>query len=303
MTHSTTVVSLKKHRSPRSGIALALASVLAMQSGQAVAKLGFELADPIVLTTLRFGLAAIVLFIIFRHSLPSKLSECWPSVLVGAPLAGTNLFMYESAARVPLGLAVAIQFMGALAVAVIWARSRRQILWIAFAIAGVLVINYSPVDAPISGAGVGFAVASAACWAAYIVFAARASTNDSGGGPVTMATIWAAIITLPLVGLFGSIQNISPLVIVTGLVIAALCSIFANSMEIQSLQRIPVSTFGVLVSLEPVIAALVALLVLDEHLTVPQWMAVLLIVVASGGAAVDSHQSIRDPQTCTRHVT
>lgn len=285
------MTALPLARTPRrarpSGAWLVVVSATSVQCGQAVAKLAFPMAAPALVVGLRFGLGALVLWALFRPRPPADAGS-WRAVLsLGTALAGVNLFFFEAAARLPLGLAVTVQFLGALVVSLAGARRPRHALWALLAAGGVALINFEPAG-EISWSGLGFAAASAVCWGAYVVLTARVGARTSGGEGLTWATTWAAVLTVP-VGLVvdpGALAD--QRVLGLGLGVALLCTVLANSLELAALRRIPTRVFGVLVSLEPAVAALAGLVLLGEHLALAQWIAVGAIVAASVGIAADS---------------
>jgi inner membrane transporter RhtA len=277
---------------------LVLLSVLAMQAGQAVAKLGFAVAGPLPITALRFGIGAVVLVAVWRPRIPTDRAALLAVLGLGTALAGVNVLIYEATARLPLGLAVTLQFTGALAVSLAGARRARHALWALLAAAGVATILGTPTGT-VSLAGVAFALGSAGCWGAYILLNARVGARTHGGSGLALASGWAAVITVPL-GLGthpGAFTH--PAVLGIGLVVALLCTVIANSCELQALRRIPSWVFGVLVSLEPAVAALAGLVLLGEELTALQWAAVAAIVLASIGITTDpprhGDRSVNEP--------
>ena len=275
-----------------SGTGLAVLSVLSMQGGQALAKTGFALAGPLPIASIRFALGAVILLVVWRPRLPER-TTIGPILGLGTALAGVNVFIYLAFAHLPLGLAVTLQFLGALAVSLLGARARPlQIVWALLSLVGVAVIVADP-TAEVSGAGVAFALASAACWAAYILFSATVGARTTGGSGLAWATTWAALLTFVLALATNPAAFINPAVLAVGAGVAVLSTVIANSAELASLRRLPASVFAILVSLEPVVAALGGVIVLDEHLTAWKWSAVVCVVIASIGAAT------RNPQHTT----
>ena len=265
------------------GTGLALLSVLSMQGGQALAKTGFALAGPLPIASIRFAIGAAILLVVWRPRLPDH-TTALPILGLGTALAGVNVFIYLAFDRLPLGLAVTLQFLGALAVSLIGARAQPlQIVWALLSLVGVAVIVAGPTPG-VSSAGVVFALASAACWAAYILFSAVVGARTTGGSGLAWATTWAALLTVPLALFTHPAALTHPAVLATGTVVAVLSTVIANSAEFASLRRLPASVFAILVSLEPVVAALGGMLALDEHLTGWQWGAVVCVVIATIGA-------------------
>lgn len=269
-----------------SGPVLVVLSVFGMQGGQAIAKMAFVSAGPVQLAAMRFGFGALVLLAIWRPAVPTDRYTQLAVLAMGTALAGTNVFVFESIARLPLGLAVTIQFMGALAISIGAARRRNHIVWALLAGLGVILISGDRAGT-VSVAGVAFAVASAICWGAYILLNSHVGARTSGGGCLALATCWAAVLTVPPGVLMDPGTFAEPSVLTAGLAAALLCTVLGNSLELRAMRKIPARVFSVLVSLEPTIAALAGFVLLGEHLTLTQWIAVVSIVIASIGVVSD----------------
>jgi inner membrane transporter RhtA len=261
-------------------------AVGAMQAGQALAKWGFALAGPLPIAALRFGIGALVLCVICRPGLPGDRRTLAVVAALGSALAGVNVLIYEAVERMPLGLAVTIQFTGALAVSLGGARRVRDGLWALLAAGGVIVIT-GGFGGAVSLSGVLFSVGSATCWGAYIVLSARVGAATRGGSGLALASVWAAVITVPL-GVAAHPQAfLRPPVLASGFGVALLCTVAANWWELAALRRLRARVFGVLASLEPAVAALLGLVVLGEQLTGRQWLALVAIVAASIAVTLD----------------
>lgn len=275
------------------GSSMVVASAVCLQSGQALAKLGFTWASPVTMTALRFGLGAAVLWLMFR---PQMLRDgrSWAAVVgMGIAVAGANAFVNEAAARLSFGLAVTIQFLGPLTVAMLGIRRWLELLWIILAATGVIVINNDP-HASLSTPGLLYAAASALCWGGYVISAAAVSSRTSGTTGLVWASICAAVLTVPLPLATETGAFVRPYALGVGLAVAVLCTVIANSLELNSLRRIPPSVFGILVSLEPVVAAAVGYLLLGDKITILQGAAIGLIVAASiGTTTTHNHPSQR----------
>jgi inner membrane transporter RhtA len=266
------------------GVSLVVLSVLSMQGGQALAKAMLLLAGPLPVAALRFTLGAVILLLLWRPRLPTDRPTRLAVLGLGTSLAGVNGFIYQAFVLLPLGLAVALQFLGALAVSLAGARRRPlHAIWAVLSVLGVILIVYGP-SADVSAVGVLFALASAACWGAYILLSAEVGARTTGGTGLALATAWAALLTLPLGLVAAPTAFTYGPVLAVGLGVAILSTVLANSFELASLRRLPASVFAVLLSLEPAVAALAGLVLLGEHLTAWQWLAIICIVVASIGA-------------------
>lgn len=275
------------------GVSLALLGVVSIQGGQALAKATFTLAGPLPIAALRFGLGAAILLALWRPRLPTDRPTQLAILGLGTALAGLNVFIYLAFQSLPLGLATTLQFLGPLAISLAGSRRRPlHIVWAALSALGVALVLKGP-PGSVSALGVGFALISAVCFGAYIQLSAEVGARTRGGAGLALATAWAALLTLP-VGIAADSSAITQApVFAVGLGVALLSTVLANSFELQALRKLPASVFAVLVALEPAVAALAGLVLLDEHLTAWQWFAISCIVTACIGA-------IRTP---TRHDT
>jgi inner membrane transporter RhtA len=261
---------------------LVLGGILSVQIGAAVAKDLFSVAGPAGTVALRLALSALVLLLIWRPSMRIGWRALPVVAEYGAVLGAMNLMFYEALARIPLGVAVTIEFLGPLAVATLGSRRWLDAFWAVLAGAGVVLLT--KVDGDISAVGVAFALGAGACWAAYILLGAKLGARTSGGSGLAVGMTVGAVLIVPFgVGAAGS-ALLEPRVLLAGLAIALLSSVIPYSLELEALRKIPASLFGVLMSLEPAVAALVGLAVLGEHLQLVQWLAICCVVAASVGA-------------------
>lgn len=261
---------------------LVLVGVISLQVGAAFAKQLFALAGASGVVTLRLLFAAAVLLAVWRPSL--RLDRRTLAVVVGygTVLAGMNLSIYQAIDRIPLGVAVTIEFLGPLAVAVFGSRRKLDLLWAALAAAGVLLLSRS--DGGVHWSGVAFALLAAAMWAGYILIGGKLASHTTGGSGLALGMAFGALVAIPF-GVTGSgTALLQPEVLAAGLVVALMSSVVPYSLELEALRRIPARVFGVLMSLEPAVAALAGLLVLGERLGVLQWVAIGCVVLASVGA-------------------
>ncbi|MGY1434046.1 EamA family transporter [Streptomyces reniochalinae] len=277
------------------GSAMVLVSVLAMQGGQTAATAAFALAHPIVITALRFGFGAPLLWLTRRPRLPEDRGSLLLIAALGTSLAAVNITIYLSLSRIPLGIAVPLQFLGALAVSLAGARRPLHLVWAVLAAGGVFLINYRSAGS-LSGAGIVLALASAVPWAAYMLLGSHAGRRYRGDNILAPATLWAALLTVPLAVATQPQALLDPRVLGAGSVVALLSTVVANSLELAALRRISSAAFGILVSLEPVAAALLGLLVLGQELTWTQWLATFLIVTAAIGTTTDQRHSGPPPR-------
>jgi inner membrane transporter RhtA len=203
----------------------------------------------------------------------------------GVALGTMNAVYYLALERIPLGLAVTIEFIGPLSVAVFASRRALDLLWVLLAGAGIALI------APWSGTGVDllgvvFALLAGCCWALYIVLGGRLSRILSGGSAVSVAMLIATLTILPLAVTSGGLAHLTPRLALAALAVALLSSALPYSLEMVALRALPARTFSILMSLEPAVAALCGLLFLGERLAATQWVAIVLVIAASLGATM-----------------
>lgn len=263
---------------------MVLGSALSLQFGAAFAVILLHRIGPVGAVALRLVLAAVLLLLVVRPKLKGRSrSDLLLGVGFGLVLALMNLFFYSAAARLPLGAAVTFEFLGPLGLAVATSRRLRDVVWVALAGAGVLLLSRGGLT-DLDPLGVGFALAAGLCWAAYILLGARAGRRFPGVQALTVALVVGAIAILPVTAVTAEPELFAPEVLLLGLAVALMSSAVPYSLELAALRRIPPRTFGVLMSLEPAVAALAGFLVLGQRLTVVQLLAIGLVVMASAGA-------------------
>lgn len=262
---------------------LVLLGVVSVQIGAAFAKRLFPLVGAAGTVTLRLVFAAAVLMLIWRPS-SARVDRRTLVVVMGygAVLSAMNLAFYQAIERIPLGAAVTIEFLGPLAVAVFGSRRWLDGLWALLAAAGVVLLTR--VDGGLVWTGVVFALLAAACWAGYIMLTAALGSRSSDGQGLALAMVFAAMIATPFGVADAGAALLDPVVLMVGLGVALLSSVVPYSLELEALRTIPLGVFGILMSLEPAVAAVAGLLVLGELLTPAQWVAVCCVVLASVGA-------------------
>lgn len=265
-------------------IALVLGAVTSVQVGASLAKTLFDDIGPGGTVMLRILLAAGILALLWRPEIRGRSRGEWVLVVAfGVSLAGMNYAFYAALDRIPLGVAVTFEFVGPLAVAVFGSRRPLDLLWVALAGAGILLL--ADPNGGFDGVGVALALLAGAFWAAYILLSARMGQAVPGQSGLALAMIVAAALVLPAGIAEGGAELLDPVVLAIGLGVAILSSAIPYSLEFEALRRLPAGVFGVLMSLEPAMAALAGLVVLGEVLAARELVAIALVVVASAGAA------------------
>ncbi len=268
-------------------VALITLGMVFTQTGASFAKGLFPLVGAAGATTLRLTLAALVLLAIFQPWRQKLDRRQWRSVfLYGATMGAMNLFFYAALASIPLGVAVALEFTGPLAVALAGSRKPLDFFWIAVAVAGfAALLPLGETTGNISIAGVLLALAAGGCWAGYIIFGQRAGT---GGGPhiTALGVSIAAIIALPFGIATAGPALLAPSILPIALAVALLSSATPYALDMVALPHIPSRLFGILMSGQPALAALMGLLVLHERLELQQIAGIAAIILASLGATI-----------------
>lgn len=262
---------------------LVIGGIVSVQVGAAIAKDLFSLVPPTAMVWLRLLTSALILVAIARPRLKGRSAADWRMALgFGVSLLTMNWAIYQSFARIPLGIAVTIEFLGPLTVAVLGSRRPRDLLWVLLAAGGVAILGVAPGDLTL--AGVLFALLAGAAWAAYILLSAGTGRRWPGISGLAVASVVGAVVLAPPAVLEAGSTLLDPKVLALGLAIGLLSSVIPYSFELKALRRIPPRVFGVLMSLEPAAAALAAMVLLSEFLSPLQWVAVGCVVAASVGA-------------------
>ncbi|HEX3127634.1 MAG TPA: DMT family transporter [Thermoanaerobaculia bacterium] len=266
-----------------------LVAILSVQGGAALAKGLFPVLGSTGTVGLRIGISALILLAVFRPRLHRLSAAQWRVVLpFGVVLGVMNLVFYQSLARIPLGLAVTVEFIGPLSVAVFGSRRLIDVAWVVLAGAGIALITPWTAGSGVDPLGVAFAFAAGVCWALYIVIGKRLSHRLSGGAAVSVGMLVAAIAVVPYAAAVGGFAHLTAGRFAAGVGVALLSSAVPYTLEMIALKALPARTFGILMSLEPAVAALVGLAFLAEILSPTQWLAVALVIAASAGSTLTS---------------
>ena len=269
-------------------VGLVLAAVSTIQFGAAFAATLFDELGAGGAVFLRLAFAALVLVAIWRPRLGShSRDELKVVVAFGLVLGAMNWSFYESIDRIPLGVAVTIEFLGPLGVAVAGSRRALDGLWVVLAATGILLLARPwETDGGLDPVGVALALVAGALWAGYILLSARTGRLFPGGHGLALAMVVGAALTLPAGIVQGGGELLVPHLLAGGLVLALASSVIPYSLEMEALRRLPASVFGVLMSLEPGLAAFAGFAILDQGLTAADVVAIALVVTASAGASV-----------------
>ena len=273
---------------------LVLAGVAAVQLGAAIGKTLFDEIGPAGTVLLRQAFAALVLLLVWRPRLRGRSWADWRLVLAfGVVLASMNLSIYAAIDRIPLGIAVTIEFVGPLGVAVAGSRRALDLLWVGLAAAGILLLSdFGTADLDLLG--VLLALLAGCLWAAYILLTARVGRRYEGAQGLALAMAAGTVVAAPVGIADGGAGLASASVLAIGFLVAMLSSAIPYTLEMEALRRLPTGVFGVLMSLEPAMAALAGFLVLDEGLATYEVVAIALVVAASAGAARNAEVAPRD---------
>ncbi|WP_267357134.1 MULTISPECIES: DMT family transporter [unclassified Methylobacterium] len=268
--------------------------MVSLQCGATFAKSLFPVLGAAGTSSLRVGFSALILVVVWRpwrRSLP--LREAGWIALYGAALGAMNLLFYLALARLPLGPAVAIEFAGPLSVALIASRRRSDFLWIGLAVLGLMLLLPIATTDGLDPVGVVLDLGAAAAWALYILFGQRAGRID-GGQAVSLGMLTAALVVAPFGVAEAGSALLAPGVLLAGLVLALMSSALPYSLEMVALRRLDRKSFGVLMSLEPAVAACAGLMLLGERITLVQWLAIGLVIAASIGITAGSRRPMRE---------
>jgi inner membrane transporter RhtA len=263
---------------------LVVGAVASVQSGAAIATRLFPAAGPGGTVLLRLVLSALILLCFARPTIRgrSRVDLAW-GIAYGVALGGMNATFYEALSRIPLGVAVTVEFVGPLTVAVLGSRRRLDLVWVALAALGVALLTTGG-QGGIDGLGVALALVAGAFWAAYILLAQRVGRVYPGASGLTFALVVGAIVVAPFGLITAGSRMWQASVIGRAAAVAVLSSAVPYSLELYALRRMRASVFGVLMSVEPAMAALSGLLFLGQHLQAREWAAVVCVMVASIGA-------------------
>ncbi len=285
--------------SPRSSSFLpalaVLGSVTSLAVGTSFAKQLFPLIGAQGTTALRVGFSALVLLLVFRPwRWHTSRADAGAILRYGATLGLMNLLFYMALRTIPFGIAVAIEFCGPLAVAMWHSRRPIDFVWVGCAAAGLALLLPLGHGDPLDPAGVLYALGAAVCWALYIIFGKRAG-HLPAGHTVSLGLCVAALVVVPVGVAHAGMALLDPKILLFGLGVAIVSSSIPMWLEMWALKHLPKETFGILISMEPAVAAVLAMGLLAEHLTVLQWAAIGCTVMASVGSTLTARKPVPVP--------
>jgi inner membrane transporter RhtA len=271
-----------------SGVALAVASMTTIQLGAALSMPLFDRIGPEGAVALRLVFAGLILWPFARPRLRGRTrADIGAVVALGACSGVLSLSFFEAIARIPLGVAVTIEFLGPLGVALAGSRHARDVAWVVLAGAGVALLTLGDgAGEPLDMTGVAFAAFAAACWAGYILLTKHVGARWEGLDGLSVSFGVAAIVTLPPGIAVAGAELLEPEVLLAGLWLALLIPLLPFTFELISLRRLPTALFGVIMSLEPAIAALLGFAILDQALAPTGVVAIAMVSLASAGATL-----------------
>jgi len=271
---------------------LALAAMVSVQLGAAIAKTRFDEVGSVGAATLRLVIGAVVLALVVRPRVRHWTRAQWLGAIgLGLALGGMNVFIYVAFATIPIGVAVTIEFLGPLALSLVHTRRWRDVTWAVLALAGVVLLGVGPAAVTAVG-GVVFAVLAAACWAGYIVMNRHVGAAIPGVDGLAVSMLVAMVVALPF-GLRSAVDGVvrEPVLLVVFGAVAVLSSVLPYALEMLALRRMPTRVFGVLQSLGPAIAALAGLAILHERLAALEVVALACVTAASVGVTLSARRA------------
>jgi len=262
-----------------------IVGIASTQTGGAIAKTLFDELGPAATAFLRVALAAVLLALIWRPRFRGHARrDLALAAAFGLALCAMNLTFYEAIDRIPLGVAVTIEFAGPLGVAIALSRRAVDAVWVVLAAAGILLLARG--GGHIETTGVLLALLAGVFWAAYILLNARAGRAFAGGTGLAIAMVVGGVALLPVGIVTGGDKLLHPHLLAVGAVVAMLASAIPYSLELEALRRLPAQFFGILMSIEPAMAALAGFVILGEHLRGRDILAIVMVAAASAGSAL-----------------
>ncbi|MDQ6472974.1 DMT family transporter [Flavobacterium sp. LHD-80] len=263
-----------------------LLAIISVQCGAAIAKTLFPAIGAAGTASIRIGVSALLLLLAYRPNLKAITPAQWKIVIpYGLSLGAMNLIFYFAIERIPIGLAVTLEFVGPLLLAITGSKRLVDYCWVLLAAIGIVLIAPWK-NERIDSLGVIFALLAGALWAAYIVFGGKISKIMNDGQAVSTGMLFAAILVLPFGFFENGLVNLTPKLFGMGIALALLSSAIPFTLEMKALGQLPPRTFSILMSLEPAAASICAFIFLQENLSFYEILAVVCVVIASAGSTL-----------------
>lgn len=271
---------------------LLLSSIVSIQVGAAIAVNLFPAIGPVAVTFLRLTFAAVLLLITTRRSIDATVrrNAGWV-IALGFVIAATNLSFYGSISRIPLGIAVAIEFVGPLGLAALTSRKLLDFAWIGLAALGLGLLT-PEIGSTLDPLGVGLALVAGAGWAAMVVLSRKVGQNVTGHAGLGLAMLAGAVFALPFELVIGGLEGLDPAILAAAVVVAVMSTALPLSLEFEALKRVSPRTYGIVMALEPVAAAVAGAVLLSQGLDAKLILAVLCVSVAAAGVTISDRRSV-----------
>ncbi|OIV40866.1 EamA family transporter [Flavobacterium johnsoniae] len=267
-------------------VSAVLLAIISVQCGAAIAKTLFPAIGAAGTASMRIGVSAVILLLAYRPNLKAIRADQWKIVIpYGMALGAMNLIFYLAIERIHIGLAVTLEFIGPLLVAIIGSKRLIDYCWVLLAALGIILIAPWTNDR-LDILGVIFALLAGALWAAYIVLGGKISKIMNGGQAVSTGMLFAAILILPFGFFENGLTNLTPKLFGMGVALALLSSAIPFTLEMKALGQLPPRTFSILMSLEPAAASICAFIFLQESLNFYEILAVICVIIASAGSTL-----------------
>jgi inner membrane transporter RhtA len=269
---------------------LLLISIVSIQLGAAVAVDLFPVLGPVGTAFLRLAFSSVLLIVATRHAIGWHLRRHAGSLMLyGAILGIMNLSFYEAISRIPLGIAVAIEFVGPLGLAAVTSRRARDFAWIALAGLGILLLT-PQIGSELDPLGVALAGVAGLCWASFTIMSQRIGRAVPGNAGLAIAMLVAALVALPVELVVGSLGGLNPGLLAAALAVAILSTAMPLTLEFEALKRMTARTYGILVTMEPVVATVVGALLLSQAIGVQGVLAVACVTAAALGVTISDRR-------------
>ncbi|MBK4995674.1 EamA family transporter [Pseudomonas sp. S37] len=265
-------------------VGAAIAALVSVQTGAALAKTLFPLVGPEGVVALRLGLSAVILLVLLRPWRIWRQANRLHLLGYGLMMGLMNILIYRAFLYIPVGIAVSIEVIGPLGAALLTSRRRIDLLWIALALAGLTLLPWGTDSHGLDPRGVMYSLAAALAWGLYVLLGSKVAVH--GKQAVASGMLFAALLGVPLGVSHAGVDLLAPWVLMAGLGVALLSSTIPFLLDMYAMRHLPPSIFGVLLSASPAAGAIAGWLILDEVLAVTQWLGIAAIAMACAGAAL-----------------